>query len=447
MKINLIKFLVFVTAWTYTSSLQSQNINLTIHAPKDFQTAQLLTYDNPFDGNLRLLTDLTLTDAGKFEYSFTEPEQIKIAIKLGELTRDLILNSGESYEFTIETKASELPIATGYLSIVKINTTDKVAETLFSINKDITVIGNQNKKNNGKYSENYYTELFNYWKNLLVDQKNELEVGLVNSTIFASSASTLKKAGRDNEFKILERLFEKNFTLTPAGLQALQSMYVTQIWLDYALRFIGKIEYLQFIDQELEKIKNKDVQSVVELALVADAIGTKWANQSNILKRLQSIIDKTPEGDLKEFAIAIQTLHSSQLIGKEIENFKSLAPNGDTILFSDFKGKYLLIDFWATWCGPCVKSMRKLPDLKKEMNGKLEVLCITFEVDKEKVERFIEKNNYKDALTFGFAMNKKIMDSYFDIRAIPLYYLVSPDGVVIDKAVGEPFEILKKHLK
>lgn len=447
MKINLIKFWIFITTWIYSYSLQGQSINLTIHAPKEFQTAQLLTYDNPLDENLRLLTDLILTDAGKFEYSFTEPQQIKIAIKLGELTRDVILNSGNTYEYTIEFKRLDLPTQTGYLSITKLTTTDKIAETLFSVDKDITVIGNQNKKNNGKLTENYYTELFNYWRKLLVDQQNDLEVGLVNSKVFGSSASTLLKAGKDNEFKILEGLFEKYFTLTPAGFQALQSMYVTPIWLDYALRQMGKIDYLQFIDQELIKIEDKDIRAAIELALVSDAIGTKWANQKNVLERLQSIIDNSPASTLKEYAKSIQTLHSSQLVGKKIENFNILSVEGDTIQLNDFKGKYLLLDFWATWCGPCIKSMRKLPDLKKELNGKLEVLSITFEVDKEKVGRFIEKNNYQNSLIFGFALNKKLMDSYFDIRAIPLYYLVSPEGVIIDKAVGEPFEMVKRHVK
>src|ERR1700733_364619 len=57
---------------------------------------------------------------------------------------------------------------------------------------------------------------------------------------------------------------------------------------------------------------------------------------------------------------------------------------------SDFKGKYIILDFWATWCAPCVSSFPKMDSLQKKFNDKLVILPVTDE-KKEVVEGFMKK--------------------------------------------------------
>jgi len=448
------KLLLFAVCIIFTATkpfdTTAQQIELTIQVPTEFKSIEVLAYENPFDDNVKLLAELKEMADGKFEHVISATGQLRVAFKVGEFSRDLILSSGFKYTITLEIQKFIKPDLMGneaQLVISSIESDHTELTYIRQVEKDIEALREQNTKSNGKVSDNYSNELFNYWNKILTEKVNEYETGLVNSRVFSNGVFSIKRSGSSSQFKTLEEFFQKNFEPTVSGIRAMINIYTTDLLLEYLTKHLRDMSYLQFVDKAVSEISNPKLKSALELSLVADAIGRKWANQEKVFERLQSFISTTESPALKGYAESIQALHKSQLIGKEVENFKSLTTSGDTILFSDFKGKYLLIDFWATWCGPCVKSMRKLPDLKKEMNGKLEVLCITFEVDKEKVGRFIEKNNYKDALTFGFAMNKKLMDSYFDIRAIPLYYLVSPDGVVIDKAVGEPFEMLKKHLK
>ncbi|MBX2916974.1 MAG: TlpA family protein disulfide reductase [Cyclobacteriaceae bacterium] len=443
-------WLLLVVLLACSSTINGQQIELFIQTPPEFKTLELLSYENPFDDNVSLLAELKSNSEGTFEYSISTPNQLRVAFKLGEFSKDLILTSGYKYSIDLEIQKFEKPDLMGNqarLVVNKIESDNKEFTYILQVEKDIEAIGEKNKKSNGKLSDNYANELFDYWNTLLIENTNEYKVVLTNSRVYSNGLFYLKRLGTANQFKTLEAIFQKNFEPTVSGIRAMVNIYTTDLLMEYLTKHLREMSYLQFVDKAVSEIGNPKLKSALELSLVADAIGRKWADQNKVFERLQSYISTTSFTTLKQYAESIKALHESELMGKEIENFKSLATNGDTILFSDFKGKYLLIDFWATWCGPCVKSMRKLPDLKKEMNGKLEVLCITFEMDKEKVGRFIEKNNYKEALTFGFAINKKLMDSYFDIRAIPLYYLVSPDGVIVDKAVGEPFEMLKKHLK
>ena len=54
-----------------------------------------------------------------------------------------------------------------------------------------------------------------------------------------------------------------------------------------------------------------------------------------------------------------------------------------TAKLADFKGKLLILDFWATWCAPCVASIPKLENLQKQFEGKLQILPVTYQKDKE----------------------------------------------------------------
>lgn len=179
----------------HTTLLQSQTIQLIIEAPKEFQTIQFLTYENPFDSNVKLLAEVNSIREGKFQYTIPEIGQLKVAVRLGEATHDLILTSGYWYHITLEVKKLDLRIPTEneYIIVTKAESDNKVFQALYKIEKDIDEIGRINKKSNGKYSSNYSTELFGYWDNLLIKQRNDLETDLVNSRIFATSASIIRK--------------------------------------------------------------------------------------------------------------------------------------------------------------------------------------------------------------------------------------------------------------
>lgn len=91
--------------------------------------------------------------------------------------------------------------------------------------------------------------------------------------------------------------------------------------------------------------------------------------------------------------------------------------------------------------------MKKLPQLKADFENELNILCISTSDNPDKVSKFINKNDYGKDLTFGLSTDNELIDSYFNISAIPLYFLVDPKGIIIDKAVNDPVEMVKKHLK
>ena len=101
--------------------------------------------------------------------------------------------------------------------------------------------------------------------------------------------------------------------------------------------------------------------------------------------------------------------------------------DGKEVSLSQFRGKYLLINFWATWCVPCKKelpSMQKLYDAIK-IDG-VEVVAISIDRDKkERVQQYIKDYN----LTFPVLLDpgQKVRKDYF-IMGLPTSYLIGADG-------------------
>ena len=112
---------------------------------------------------------------------------------------------------------------------------------------------------------------------------------------------------------------------------------------------------------------------------------------------------------------------------------------GQKVALKQFHGKVVLIDFWATWCPPCIA---EIPNAKKvyDKYHKLgfEIISISLDRDKEDCERFVkrEKMNWHHIFDGGGRLAAR-----YGVRAIPSMYLVGKDGnVVSDNVRGRRLE-------
>lgn len=134
-------------------------------------------------------------------------------------------------------------------------------------------------------------------------------------------------------------------------------------------------------------------------------------------------------------------------IGKPAPAFtlKNLA--GDEVSLSDYQGKYVLINFWATWCGYCDLEM---PDLQifNDEHEDIVVLAIDVNEKKEDVEDYITKGGY----TFDVVLDTTGTVSHnYLVSGLPTSYFVDPDGILLGGIPGmltlermnELFEMVK----
>jgi thiol-disulfide isomerase/thioredoxin len=111
-------------------------------------------------------------------------------------------------------------------------------------------------------------------------------------------------------------------------------------------------------------------------------------------------------------------------------------------------GRVVLIDFWATWCGPCNEELPHMRKIAKEFAGQpLVIISVSWDKDEQKWKDFIAKNEmtwvqYRDA-------DHKLGDS-FEINSIPHYFTIDSDGVLTSEMMGSGSDVegkLKKLLK
>jgi len=145
-------------------------------------------------------------------------------------------------------------------------------------------------------------------------------------------------------------------------------------------------------------------------------------------KMTQEILDGKPEGELKE--AADELLKKLGRLGKPLD-IKFKAVDGREIDLTGMKGKVVLVDFWATWCGPC---MRELPNVKsayEKLNPKgFEIVGISFDRDLDKLKQVVAREKMVWPHYFEGNGDGNKYGEEFGISSIPTMWLVDKKGVL-----------------
>lgn len=139
------------------------------------------------------------------------------------------------------------------------------------------------------------------------------------------------------------------------------------------------------------------------------------------------------------------------IVGKPYIESKCLDINGKEVMLSDYigKGKVVLVDFWASWCGPCIKEIPTLKNIYPKYKDKgLEIINISIDGDKEAWHIAMEKQkmDWPQLLT---TRGKESVNVIYGIRSIPYKMLIDKEGIVVSKNIlpHEIEEEIKKLLE
>lgn len=169
-------------------------------------------------------------------------------------------------------------------------------------------------------------------------------------------------------------------------------------------------------------------------ALINEA---KGIDSTTIAKQKESLV-KVEEQLNKSFAAKLKNEEIfNALKGKPSASFEYDNINGKKTSLADLKGKYVFIDFWATWCGPCKKEIPFLKTLEEKYHDKnIEFVSISLDQNKTAWEKMVADKEL-GGVQLHFGDDRQLVTAY-NVTTIPRFVLLDTNGNIVDANAPKP---------
>jgi len=261
-----------------------------------------------------------------------------------------------------------------------------------------------------------------------------LDKGVINiNTTDSISKATVTGSKANDDYKKLNDLLSD---VNEKGA-ALQKQY-RELAKNKDEEGIKKLEaQYDALDAEEKKIENeflsKNTSSPISVFLLNQVAGydLKPAEIAPLFKKLSKEAKNSPSG--KELSKRLESARKTA-IGEQALDFSQADADGKNISLSSFRGKYVLVDFWASWCGPCRAENPNVVKAYDKFKSKgFEILGVSLDEKKDKWLAAVEA----DKLTWTHVSDlkgwKNAAADLYGVRAIPQNVLVDPKGKIVAK--------------
>ncbi len=315
-----------------------------------------------------------------------------------------------------------------------------------------------------------------------VDQFFQDNMGLIGSPLYKTKLDTLKKKLKLDYAKLEDAYFKKyiKYTIGSLDLIALAKNQHINRLSNYNVYLANKyvdhknVAYMTFFNQFYEKdfltpsvstssftnkiiesintkasyyeldtllardyfFKNKKVRTLAMLTNLFELYNDKRFVKENILNVLKEIKDSN-DNEMGVLAQNVFSKLTKMQIGSIAIDFTLNDKNNKPITLSDFEGKYIYLNFWASWSKESQAEMAMLPVFQEKYGKHVEFVSINIDLKKSKFDNYIAAHQQDKWTHLYYGGNTNLLDDY-GVNSIPFYILIGPNGVVIQNPAQSP---------
>ena len=157
-------------------------------------------------------------------------------------------------------------------------------------------------------------------------------------------------------------------------------------------------------------------------------LGISFGSEAFVDARWQSFVESNPFPEYTEAIQAELNRLSTLQPGQPAPDFTLHDLDGQSVSLSQFKGKVVLLDFWASWCSPCIADLGTLRKIKKQVAAQPVVfLNVSLDANEGAWKQAIAKHEIK-----GVHVRSEQVSQAYNVSGIPRYYLVDPQGMIVE---------------
>ena len=189
--------------------------------------------------------------------------------------------------------------------------------------------------------------------------------------------------------------------------------------------------------------KTEDVAQILFMkAMLYQQVIENETKGVQLLEQLRTDFPDTAQAKMAGQMIASLKKQAELIVGKVFPDFNEKDLDGEPLSVSKYKGKVVLVDFWATWCGPCIGELPNvLEAYKKHHDQGFEIIGISLDSDKAKLTSFLKQKEMTWKQYFdGKGWQTKLAQDY-GVNSIPATYLLDREGKIVARDLrGEALE-------
>jgi len=226
----------------------------------------------------------------------------------------------------------------------------------------------------------------------------------------------------------------------------------------YEIQFLRKNDSIADINTFLDFIEtqtiSEDLQDYLKAIYIKEVIVSPsyWKKHRQLFntESIKRALDREKNNLYAELLISPSSSFFSSQKGEKAFDFTAQKSDGTALKLSDLMGKLVLIDTWATWCGPCIEQRPDIIQLAKdyESNSDIAILMISVDSSIDKWKKYVSKTNpehFGIELYIEDGMNSEFGDKFL-IKSIPKYILIDAEGIIINSDLNDPSYSMEKMI-